>query len=53
MTASPKPDVTVVGAGPTGALAALLLARRGYRVNVFEFRDDIGVRIVFKCCFGT
>jgi len=45
MTASPKPDVTVVGAGPTGALAALLLARRGYRVNVFEFRDDPRVQV--------
>lgn len=34
------PDVTVVGAGPTGALSALLLAKRGYHVRVFEYRDD-------------
>ena len=38
----PKRDcsVTVVGAGPTGALAAILLAKRGYHVRVFEYRDD-------------
>ena len=34
------PTVTVVGAGPTGALAAILLAKRGYRVRVFEYRED-------------
>ena len=33
-------DVTIIGAGPTGSLMALLLARRGYKVKVFEFRDD-------------
>lgn len=32
--------VTVVGAGPSGALAALLLAQRGYRVSVYEGRPD-------------
>lgn len=34
------PPVTIVGAGPTGALAAVLLARRGYKIKVFEYRDD-------------
>lgn len=29
-------DVIVVGAGPAGSLAALILAREGYRVRVFE-----------------
>lgn len=29
-------DVVVVGAGPTGSTAARLLARRGYRVALFE-----------------
>ena len=34
------PPVTVVGAGPTGALVALLLAKRGYSIQVYEYRDD-------------
>jgi menaquinone-9 beta-reductase len=29
-------DVTIVGAGPAGAVAALCLARRGYRVRVID-----------------
>jgi flavin-dependent dehydrogenase len=29
-------DLTVIGAGPAGSLAALLLARLGYRVSVIE-----------------
>jgi kynurenine 3-monooxygenase len=33
-------SVTIVGAGLAGALAACMLARRGYRVNVFERRPD-------------
>eukprot|EP00965_Chrysotila_dentata_P256487 6212554-Pleurochrysis_carterae.AAC.1 len=34
-------SATVVGAGPTGAFAALLLAKRGYSVDVFERRHRI------------
>ena len=33
---APIDDVTVVGAGPAGALAALVLARRGLRVRLVD-----------------
>lgn len=33
---APTDDVTVVGAGPAGALAALVLARRGLRVRLVD-----------------
>lgn len=33
-------QVAVVGAGPAGALLAILLARRGVPVDVYEWRDD-------------
>ena len=32
--------ITVVGGGPAGCLIAILLARRGHRVEVFERRPD-------------
>ena len=33
--------VTVIGAGPVGALLALTLARRGFQVELFERRPDM------------
>ena len=36
-----KRDVVVVGAGPGGTLAALLLARLGHRVTIYERRPDL------------
>jgi kynurenine 3-monooxygenase len=35
-----KPEITFVGAGLVGALAATLLAQRGFAVTVFERRHD-------------
>ena len=35
-----RPPLTIVGAGLAGALLATLLARRGWRVDVFERRGD-------------
>jgi len=37
---SAAPPVRIVGAGPTGALLAHLLQRRGYRVELYESRAD-------------
>lgn len=36
MTQPSDPDVLVIGAGPAGAMAAALLAQKGYRVLVME-----------------
>jgi kynurenine 3-monooxygenase len=37
-----RPPVRIVGAGPTGALLAILLQRRGHRVELYESRADPG-----------
>src|SRR3954451_15796273 len=39
-----KKNVAVVGAGPGGLASAMLLAQRGFRVQVFEKQDVIGGR---------
>lgn len=36
-----KKVYTVIGAGMGGTLASILLAKRGYKVELFESRDDI------------
>jgi phytoene desaturase len=36
--------VIVIGAGPGGLTAAMILARRGCRVTVFEAKDTVGGR---------
>lgn len=36
--------VAVIGAGPGGLTAAMILAKRGFRVSVFEARDQVGGR---------
>ncbi len=39
MTQSTK-TITIAGAGPVGALLTVMLARQGYKVDLFESRDD-------------
>jgi phytoene desaturase len=39
-----KKNVVIVGAGPGGLATAMLLAQRGFRVQVFEKQDVIGGR---------
>lgn len=39
-----KKHIVIVGAGPGGLAAAMLLAQRGFRVQVFEKQDVIGGR---------
>ncbi|WDE13778.1 FAD-dependent oxidoreductase [Thalassomonas haliotis] len=40
MTNQGKEDIAIVGAGPVGALLAVMLARKGYKVDLFESRPD-------------
>lgn len=46
MTAGPAPSngikAAIVGSGPAGLTIAILLARYGYQVTIFEDRDKIG-----------
>jgi kynurenine 3-monooxygenase len=35
-----RPAVRIIGAGPTGALLAILLQRRGHAVELYEIRPD-------------
>lgn len=44
MTKKIKKSVSIVGAGPGGLAAAMLLAHRGYQVDVFEKNSDVGGR---------
>lgn len=36
--------VNIVGAGPAGFTAAISLAKNGYRVNLYEQNNDVGLR---------
>lgn len=46
MTEGPKPSngvkVAIVGSGPAGLTIAVILARYGYQVTIFDIRDKIG-----------
>ncbi len=34
--------IAIVGSGPAGITVALILARKGYKITIFELRDKIG-----------
>ena len=34
-------NVTIVGAGLVGSLLSIYMAKRGYKVNMYERRDDM------------
>ncbi|MCY7313694.1 MAG: FAD-dependent monooxygenase [Pseudoxanthomonas sp.] len=40
MNSLPEKSITIIGAGLAGALLAILLARKGWRVDVYEKRGD-------------
>ena len=46
MTAGPAPSngrkVAIIGAGPSGLTIAIILARYGYKVTIFDSKDKIG-----------
>src|SRR3972149_6425563 len=39
-----KKEIEIVGAGPSGLVAAINLARAGYTVRVYEEKSDVGHR---------
>ena len=41
MNAVEGKHVAVIGAGPGGLTVAMILARRGFKVSVFERRDRV------------
>ena len=41
---SPNKKITIIGAGPGGLAASLILAHRGYNVTIFEASDRVGGR---------
>jgi flavin-dependent dehydrogenase len=40
-----RDPVTIIGAGPSGLTAAIVLARHGFRVKVFEMAGEVGHRL--------
>lgn len=37
---NPEERIAVIGAGPVGSTLAIILAQKGYKVDVFEKRED-------------
>ena len=47
MTQSTK-SITIAGAGPVGALLTVMLARQGYKVDLFESREDSRLSDIYQ-----
>ena len=51
MTEGPKPSngmrVAIIGSGPAGITIAIILARYGYQVTIFEGKDKIGGVLIY------
>jgi kynurenine 3-monooxygenase len=45
---SKREIITIIGAGPIGALLAVILGRAGYKVNVFESRTDCRQHSIYQ-----
>jgi len=43
-----KEKITIVGAGPVGALLAVILGRAGYQVRLFESRPDSRLHSIYQ-----
>ncbi|WDE01084.1 FAD-dependent oxidoreductase [Thalassomonas actiniarum] len=48
MTNQVKEDIAIVGAGPVGALLAVMLARKGYKIDLFESRPDSRTKALYQ-----
>ena len=40
----PEKHIVIVGAGPGGLCAGMLLSRRGFKVSIFEKNQEVGGR---------
>ncbi|WDE03390.1 FAD-dependent monooxygenase [Thalassomonas viridans] len=48
MTKQEKENIAIVGAGPVGALLAVMLARKGYKIDLFESRPDSRAKALYQ-----
>jgi flavin-dependent dehydrogenase len=46
MVGQTRPKIKIAGAGPSGLTAAIVLARAGYAVDIFEARKAVGARFI-------
>ena len=57
MVKGPAPSngirVAIIGSGPAGLTIAVILARKGYQVTIFEGKDKIGGVLRYGCLLYT